>query len=158
ERNPQPPHGDRALRRRGHLHRRLHPGSPVRPGLRPPGHAAHRLRRPPDAGGGDPVRQAAPAQARPDRRGGLLLLRQPDRPGHRAGQRGISPRLHRQAFGVRRGGGRRPGGECGPRTAPARGRGDPAGGAHRPGRHRRRHRLLQEPQQAVSHHHGQRGP
>ena len=32
------------------------------------------------------------------------------------------------------------------------------GGAHRPGRHRRRHRLLQEPQQAVSHHHGQRGP
>ena len=108
--------------------------------------------------GGDPVRQAAPAQARPDRRGGLLLLRQPDRPGHRAGQRGISPRLHRQAFGVRRGGGRRPGGECGPRTASARGRGDPAGGAHRPGRHRRRHRLLQEPQQAVSHHHGQRGP
>ena len=87
-----------------------------------------------------------------------FLLRQPDRPGHRAGQRGISPRLHRQAFGVRRGGGRRPGGECGPRTAPARGRGDPAGGAHRPGRHRRRHRLLQEPQQAVSHHHGQRGP
>ena len=28
----------------------------------------------------------------------------------------------------------------------ARGRGDPAGRPHRPGRHRRRHRLLQEPQ------------
>ena len=30
----------------------------------------------------------------------------------------------------------------------ARGRGDPAGRPHRPGRHRRRHRLLQEPQPA----------
>ena len=31
ERDPQPPHRDRALRRRGHLHRRRHP----RPALRP---------------------------------------------------------------------------------------------------------------------------
>ena len=49
ERDPQPPHGDRALRRRGHLHRRVHPGPPLRPGLRPPGHAPHRLRGPPGA-------------------------------------------------------------------------------------------------------------
>ena len=52
-------------------------------GIRPPGHAPHWLRRPPHPGGADPGGQAAPAEDRPDRRGGLLLLRQPDRPGHR---------------------------------------------------------------------------
>ena len=64
KRDPQPPHRDRALRRRGHLHRRRHPRPALRPGLRLPGHARHRLRRPPDPGGRDPARQAAPAQAR----------------------------------------------------------------------------------------------
>ncbi len=54
----------------------------------------------------DPRRQAAPAEAVPDRRRGLFLLRQPDRPCHRPRGRGVPRGLHRQASGVRRGGGR----------------------------------------------------
>src|SRR5699024_12260431 len=42
----QPPPRDRALRRRGHLHRRRHPRPPVRPQLRLSGHARHRRGRP----------------------------------------------------------------------------------------------------------------
>ena len=49
ERDPQPPHGDRALRRRGHLHRRRHPRPALRPRLRLSGHARHRRGRPADA-------------------------------------------------------------------------------------------------------------
>ena len=40
---------------------------------------------PPGPGQRDPARQAAPAQAGHHRGGGLFLLRQPDRPGHRPG-------------------------------------------------------------------------
>ena len=65
ERDPQPPHRDRALRRRGHLHRRLHPGPPVRPGLCPPGHARHRLRRPPRAPLSRPWRASCPSGSWP---------------------------------------------------------------------------------------------
>ncbi len=85
ERNPQPPHRNRALRRGGHLHRRGHPRSPVRPGLRVRRHARHRRRRPHRAPFRNPARQAAPAQDRHHRRGGLFQLRQPDRPCHRRG-------------------------------------------------------------------------
>ena len=42
KRDPQPPHRDRALRRRGHVHRRCHPRPALRPQLRLPGHARHR--------------------------------------------------------------------------------------------------------------------
>ncbi len=78
-----PSHGDRALRRRGNLHRRLHPGSPVRPGLCPPGHAGHRRCGPPPLFPGNPGGQAAPAEAVPDRCRRIFLLRQPDWPGNR---------------------------------------------------------------------------
>ena len=108
ERDPQPPHRDRALRRRGHLHRRRHPRPPVRPQLRLSGHARHRRGRPAGARGGHPARQTAPAQAGHHRRGGLFQLRQPDRPCHRPGDRAVSPRLCGQAHGDRRGGGRGP--------------------------------------------------
>ena len=95
-------------------------GIPVRPGLRPPGHAAHRLRRP-----RTPVAETLSGKL-PQRK-----LAQTAAAGYSSygNQIGLAtglvsevyhPRLHRQAFGVRRGGGRRPGGECGPRTAPAR--------------------------------------
>ena len=89
--------------------------------------------------------------------GGLLLLRQPDRPGHRPRGRALPRGLHRQAPGVRRGGGSRPRRPCAPGGARPRGRGHPAGGPHRPGRHRRGHRLLQEPQPEEPGHHGLRG-
>ena len=42
----QPPDGDRALRRRGHLHRRRDTRPALRPGLRLPGHAHNRRGRP----------------------------------------------------------------------------------------------------------------
>ena len=42
ERDAQPPHRDRALRRRGHLRGRRHPRPALRPQLRVPGHARHR--------------------------------------------------------------------------------------------------------------------
>ncbi len=65
-----------------------HPGPSVRPVYV---HQAMRV-----TGCGDPARpwsdaggQAAPAQAGPDRRRGLLLLRQPDRSGHRPRGRGL---------------------------------------------------------------------
>ena len=45
-------------------------------------------------------------KAGPDGRGGLLLLRQPDRSCHRPCGRGLSQGLYRQASGDRRGGGR----------------------------------------------------
>ncbi len=45
ERDPQPSHRDRALRRRGHLPGRRHPRPALGPGLRLPGHARDRLRR-----------------------------------------------------------------------------------------------------------------
>ena len=77
---------------------------------------------------------------------GLLLLRQPDRPGHRPCGRTVPPRLCGQAPGVRRGGGRGPRVQCPPGAARPRGCGHPAGRPHRPRRHRRGHRLLQEPQ------------
>ena len=95
--------------------------------------------------------QAAPAQDRHHRRGGLQLLRQPDRPGHRPGRRDLPPRLCRQAHGDRRGRG------APPRRTTSSGRCPPPGdvvillgGAHRPGRLRRRHRLLQVPHRAVA--------
>ena len=64
-------------------------------------------------GAGDPrasldqtlLRQAASAEAVPDRRGGLFLLRQPDRPCHRPCGGAVPRGLHRQASGMRRGGG-----------------------------------------------------
>ena len=46
ERNAQPPHRDRAVRRRGHLRGRRHPRPAFRPQLRVPGHARDRRRRP----------------------------------------------------------------------------------------------------------------
>ena len=55
------------------------------PQLRLSGHACDRRGRPAGPGQRDFARQAAPAQAGHHRGGGLLLLRQPDRPGHRPG-------------------------------------------------------------------------
>ena len=68
ERDAQPPHGDRALRRRGHLHRRSHPRPALRARLRLSGHARHRRGRPHPAGRKHHRRQAAPAHA--DHHGG----------------------------------------------------------------------------------------
>ncbi len=132
ERDAQPPHRNRTVRWRGHLHRRLHPRPPVRPLLRVSGDARHRRRRPDRAGLRDAGRQAPPAQARHHRRRRLLLLRQPDRSGHRSGRRDLPPRLCGQAHGGRCGRGRDPGRPCAPRN-PGPGRQDhPAGRPHRP--------------------------
>ena len=64
---------------------RRHPGSPVRPELCLPGHAGHRRRRPPDPGERNHRRQTAPEKAGQRRCQRLLLLRQPNRSGHRPG-------------------------------------------------------------------------
>ena len=104
-------------------------------------------------GAGDPLTpvaqtyagKTAPAEDRHHCRSRLLLLRQPDRPGHRHGGRGVPSRLCRQADGDRRGDCRRTGGQRAPGTSGPWGFGDPPGRAHRAGRLRRRHRLLQEP-------------
>ncbi len=85
ERDPQPSHRDRALRRRGHLHRRRDPRPAVRARLRLPGHARHRRGRSHPQRGSDHPRQAAPAPVGDNRRGGLFQLWQPDRPGHWTG-------------------------------------------------------------------------
>ena len=132
ERNPQPPHRNRALRRRGHLHRRLHPRPPERAQLRLPGHARHGRGRPHGTRFADHGRQAAPAQARDHRRGRLFELRQPDRPCHRPGRRALPPRLRGQAHGNRRRGRRHAGRPRGARRAPARGRGRSLGRPYRP--------------------------
>ena len=53
------PDGDRAVRRRGHLHRRRDPRPALRPQLRLPGHARHRRGRPAGPRLRDAARQAA---------------------------------------------------------------------------------------------------
>ena len=106
ERDAQPSHRDRALRRRGHLRRRRYPRPAFRPQLRVPGHAPDRRGRPARARERDAARQAAAAQAGDHGGGGLFVIRQPDRPGNRPGERAVPPRLRRQAHGDRRGGGR----------------------------------------------------
>ncbi len=93
----------------------------------------------------------------PDCGGGLLFLRQSDRPGHRPGGELYHPGYVAKRLECGAVVAAAPAGECRPGTPRPRRRGDPAGRPHRPGRHRRRHRLLQEPQQEISHHHGQRG-
>ena len=102
--------GDRALRRRGHLCGRRHPRPPVRPILCLLRHASYRRGGPPDAHRPDHGGQAAPADHRHQGGGGVQLLRQPDRPGHRPGGRALPSRLCRQAHGDRRG---HCGGSCG---------------------------------------------
>ncbi len=68
-----------------------------------------------------------------DRRGGLFLLRQPDRPCHRSGRRAVPPRLRRQAHGDRRGCRRDPGQPMSAARCPSPRRcGHPAGRPHRP--------------------------
>ena len=76
-----------------HPTERRHPGPPVRPVLCVPGHARHRLRRPPHPAGPDHGGQAAPAEAVHHRGGGILLLRQSDRAVYRYGERDLPPRL-----------------------------------------------------------------
>ena len=97
----------------------------------------------------DPARQAAPAQAGHHCRRRLLLLRQPDRPGHRPWwQRYTTPAMWPSTWRWARWWAL-PRPPTVVREAPAPGDVvDPAGRPHRPGRHRRRHRLLQEPQPA----------
>ena len=82
----QPPHGDRALRRRGHLHRRRDSRPSLRQELRLRGHARHGRGRPHPPRERDAAGQAPAAQDRHHRGGGLFLLRQPDRPCHRRGR------------------------------------------------------------------------
>ena len=116
ERDAQPSHRDRALRRCRHLRGRRHPRPALRPQLRVPGHARHRRSRPHGPRFRDACRQASAAQARDHRCRRLLQLRQPDRSCHRSGQRAISPRLHRQAHGGRRCRGRHSGFPRAPRV------------------------------------------
>ena len=92
-----------------------------------------------------PPRQAALPEDH--HRGGrrVLLLRQPDRPGHRPGHRAVRPRVRCQAPGDRRGGGGLPQGQRPPGSPCPRGCDCAAGRRHRPGRHRRGHGLQQGP-------------
>ena len=115
---------------------------------------AHKL----DSLEGHPARQAPPAEAVPDGGGGLLLLWQPDWPGHRPCGGTLPRGLCCQAPGVRRGGGGGPRRQRPQRVPCTWGCGHPAGRPHGPGRHRRCHWLLQEPQYEVPDHHGLRGP
>ena len=145
ERDPQPSHRDRALRRGGHLRGRRHPRPLVGPQLRVPGHAPDRRGRSHGAGVQDHSGQAAPAQAGHHGGGRLFLLRQPDRPGHGPGERAVPSRLRRQAHGDRRRGGRHAGRPRAPRDAGAGRRGGASGRTHRPRRHRRRHGVVEGP-------------
>ncbi len=127
----------------------VHPRPPVRPGLRPPGHARHRLRRPPHPGGADAGGQAAPAEDRPDRRRRATpptATRSAWPPAR--WRSSTTPAMWPSTWSAARWWAqpRRP---TSVRETPAPG--DvvhPAGRPHRPGRHRRRHRLLQEPHQS----------
>ena len=113
------PTRNRALRRRGNLHRRCHPRPAVRPQLRLSGHARHRRRRPAQCR----VSETMPGKL-PQRKlvttaaARLLLLRQPDRPGYRSGGRDLPPRLCGKAHGDRRCCRRYPRGPRPPRSAP----------------------------------------
>ncbi len=84
ERDAQPSHGDRALRRRGHLPGRCDP----RPALRPLLCLRRDARLTGAASPLQPVSETLPGKLPQrtichDRRRGLCLLRQPDRPCHR---------------------------------------------------------------------------
>ena len=107
-------------------------GGCIRDPLCLPGHARDRRGRPESRARQDAARQAAAAQAVPDRRRGLLLLRQPDRSRHRPCGRDLSRGLHRQASGMRRRRGGRARIQCPPRVPRARRCGHPAGRPHRP--------------------------
>ena len=144
ERDPQPPHGDRALRRRGHLHRRRDPRPALRPGLCLSGRCASPARQTPAARERDAARQAAPAEDLPDRRGGLFLLRQPDRPCHRPwSMSSITPATSAKRMEIGAVVAAAPADNVRRERPAARRRGDPARRAHGPRRLRRRNRLLQ---------------
>ena len=147
KRNAQPPHRDRALRRRGHLPRRRDPRPAVRPRLRVPGHARDRRGRP----AGARARTRCPASCRsarssPPRRRATrpTATRSALPPGwwtscttpatSPSAWRSARWSARRRLRNVRR-------------ETPAAGRcRDSAGRAHRARRLRRGDRLLQEPQ------------
>ena len=151
ERDAQPSHGDRAVRRRGHLPGRRHPRPLVRAAAtctRPCASPARPTR-------WRPCPRRCPASCRsaswsPRPLRAIAQLRQPDRPGNRPGERAVPPRLRGQAHGDRRRGGRNAGRPRASRDARAGRRGGAAGRPHRPRRHRRRHGLLQGAQPGVA--------
>ena len=143
ERDAQPSHRDRAVRRRGHLRGRRHPRPVERAQLRVPGHARDGRGRPHGAGERDACGQAAAAQAGDDGGCGLLVVRQPDRSGNGPGERVVPSRLRGQAHGDRRGGGRHPGRPRAARDAGSGRRDRASGRAHGPRRHRRGHGLVE---------------
>ena len=88
--------------------------------------------------------QAASAQARHHRRGRLLLLRQPDRPGHRPGAtRSTIRAMWPSAWRSARWWAATPADNVRRETPRAGRQGHPARRPHGPRRHRRRHRLFQ---------------
>ena len=143
ERDAQPSHRDRALRRCGHLRGRRHPRPLERAQLRVPGHAPHRRGRPAGARVRDAARQAAATQAGDHGGRRLFVLRQPDRLGNGPGERAVPPRLRGQAHGDRRRGRRHAGRPRASRDACAGRRDRASGRAHRPRRHRRRDGFLE---------------
>ena len=146
ERDPQPSHRDRALRRRGHLHRRLPsatrcPAGPM--SIRPCASPAAAIPAPPwtrrcpaSCPSASSATTAAAGYSSYGNQIGLAtgLVSEIYHPGYVAKHLevgavvGAAPAAQRGAGGAR------------PRRC-----GHPAGRPHRPRRHRRRHRLLQEP-------------
>ena len=85
----QPSDGDRAVRRRGDVPRRRYPRSALGPFVRLSGHARDGCCRPAPPVQRDAAGQAAAEEDHARRCCGLQLLRQPDRPRHGPGPRGL---------------------------------------------------------------------
>ena len=144
ERNPQPPHRNRTLRRGVHLPRRRDTRPPLRQVIHLPGDARDRCGRHHRSRERDASRKAAPEGHQPQGRGRLLQLRQPDRPRHHLRARDLPPRLRGQEARDRRRRGRGQGREREAREPRSRRRDPAARRQDRARRHRRGHRFLKE--------------
>ena len=143
KRNSQPPDRDRTLRRRGHLPRRLHSRSALRPLVCLSSDARHRRRQSAHTIFGNASRKIATTKNLPHRRSRLFLLRQSNRPRDRRSRRSLPPGLYRQTPRDRRGRRRRATLASLPRQTRHRRCNPSDRRPHRTRWRRRRHRILQ---------------